>query len=63
MALRLVGTSEIRRLLGGVSKQRAYEISRRAGFPEPVAVLDSGRIWLAEDVERWIAEHRKLDDE
>jgi predicted DNA-binding transcriptional regulator AlpA len=56
--LRLVGTAEIRRMLGGVSKQRAYEITNRKGFPEPVADLDQGRVWLAEDVEAWITANR-----
>ncbi len=63
--LRLVGTQEIRQLLGGVSKTRAAQITGRRDFPEPVAVLAAGKIWLADDVEAWIREHRPTltDDE
>lgn len=61
--LRLMGTHEIRVRLGGISKQRVYELTQRRTFPEPVAELRQGRVWLAEDVERWIAEHRPELDE
>jgi prophage regulatory protein len=51
------------RKIGGVSRQRTYQITNRADFPEPVAVLGQGKVWLAEDVERWMREHRTaLDD-
>ena len=56
--LRLVGAGEIRIMLGGVSKQRVYQITTRKGFPDPVAVLIQGKVWLAEDVEKWIKENR-----
>ncbi|GIJ22448.1 helix-turn-helix transcriptional regulator [Micromonospora lutea] len=56
--LRLVGSAEIRTMLGGVSRQRVYQITTRRDFPEPVAQLSMGNVWLAEDVERWIAERR-----
>lgn len=56
--LRLMGTHEIRVRLGGISRQRVYELTMRRSFPEPAAELEQGRVWLAEDVERWIAEHR-----
>ncbi|MBQ1027802.1 AlpA family transcriptional regulator [Micromonospora sp. C95] len=56
--LRLVGSAEIRIMLGGVSRQRVYQITTRRDFPEPVAQLSMGNVWLAEDVERWIAERR-----
>ncbi|MGW0504135.1 helix-turn-helix transcriptional regulator [Micromonospora sp. NPDC003241] len=54
-----MGTHEIRKRLGGISRQRAYELTMRRTFPEPVAELEQGRVWLADDVERWIAEHRR----
>lgn len=57
--LRLMGTHEIRVRLGGISRQRVYELTMRRTFPEPVAELAQGKVWLAEDVERWIAEHRR----
>ncbi|MGV9764924.1 helix-turn-helix transcriptional regulator [Micromonospora tulbaghiae] len=59
--LRLVGSAEIRVMLGGVSRQRVYQITNRRDFPEPVATLQMGNVWLAEDVERWIAERRPED--
>jgi len=45
-------------MLGGVSRQRVYQITTRKGFPDPVATLAQGKVWDAEDVERWIAENR-----
>ena len=52
-------------MLGGVSKQRVYQITTRRDFPAPVAELAQGKVWRAADVERWIAEHRPpvADDE
>ncbi len=41
-----------------VGRQRAYTISREKGFPNPVATVRAGRIWLADDVEAWIAANR-----
>lgn len=58
MRLRLVGAGEIRIMLGGVSKQRLYQITTRKGLPEPVATLLQGKVWRAEDVERWIRDNR-----
>lgn len=55
--LDLVGTYEIRQLLG-VSRQRAFMVSYRAGFPKPVAELASGRIWNRGDVVAWVRVHR-----
>jgi prophage regulatory protein len=63
-SLRLVGSAEIRIMLGGISRQRVYEITAKDSFPPPLAELEQGRVWLAEDVERWIREHRgQLDEE
>ena len=60
--LRLWGTAEIQERLG-VGRARAYQIVSRRGFPEPYVVLRMGQVWLAEDVEAWIREHRPhLDD-
>ncbi len=52
--LRLVGAHEIRVRLGGISRQRVYQITSRSDFPRPVADLAQGKIWLADDVEAWI---------
>ncbi|MEV0901256.1 AlpA family phage regulatory protein [Actinoplanes sp. NPDC049802] len=56
--LRLMDAHDIRVRLGNLSRQRVYQITNRANFPKPVAVLEAGKIWLADDVEAWIAEHR-----
>ena len=61
--IRLMGAHEIRIRLGGVSRQRAYQITSRADFPKPVADLAQGKVWLADDVEAWMKVHRhNLDD-
>ncbi|HEX7134428.1 MAG TPA: hypothetical protein VF228_17780 [Iamia sp.] len=52
MRLDLMGTTEIAELLG-VSRQRADQLSRTDGFPDPVAEIAAGRIWLRKDVETW----------
>lgn len=54
---RLYGTSEIADRLG-VTRQRAHVITRQKGFPEPYEELVMGSVWLVEDVEEWIREHR-----
>jgi prophage regulatory protein len=56
--IRLVGTQEIRVRLGGVSRQRVYQLTRRADFPKPVQVLAQGAVWRAEDVDAWITRRR-----
>lgn len=52
MVPRLVGVREIATLLS-VSRQRADQIVRTKGFPEPLAELASGRIWARGAVVRW----------
>lgn len=54
----LVGVAEIRDMLGGISRQRANVITNTKGFPDPVARLVMGKVWLRQDVEQWIAQHR-----
>lgn len=61
--LRLWGSEEIRRALGGVSRARAYQITVRKGFPDPIDTLRSGRVWDADKVEKWIAANRHVLDE
>ncbi|MCP3785337.1 helix-turn-helix domain-containing protein [Micromonospora sp. A3M-1-15] len=55
--VRLVASQEVQEMLG-VSRTRAYQITNSKSFPDPVAILSVGRIWQAEDVERWIRDHR-----
>ncbi|MET7471139.1 hypothetical protein ACFYON_21365 [Micromonospora sp. NPDC005686] len=56
--MELVGAAEIRVMLGGISKQRVYVITSHRNFPEPVADLVQGKVWLKSDVRKWIKEHR-----
>ncbi len=55
----LVGLAEIAAMLG-VSRGRADQLVRQAGFPAPDAVLTAGRIWKREDVEAWARETGRL---
>ncbi|MEV6306490.1 DNA-binding protein [Actinoplanes sp. NPDC051861] len=54
---RLMSVAEIARRLG-VGRTWAGRLTRRDGFPAPFDELACGRIWLAGDVEIWIAKHR-----
>ena len=56
--LHLMGAHEIRVRLGGISRQRTYQITSRADFAKPVADFEQGKVWLAEDVDTWISTHR-----
>lgn len=47
-----VGVVEIGQLLG-VSRQRALVLTKRAGFPAPVAQLAMGRVWDRDQVITW----------
>jgi predicted DNA-binding transcriptional regulator AlpA len=60
---RLAGVGELASLLG-VSRARAYTISRDFSFPAPFDVLNVGggrpqAVWLMKDVKRLIEENRK----
>jgi predicted DNA-binding transcriptional regulator AlpA len=55
--IRLMGAGEIAERLG-VVRQRVYQIANRKGFPDPIASLTMGQVWLADDVEDWIRENR-----
>lgn len=56
---KLYTTGDIADLLG-VTRQRAFQIANRKGFPDPFDVLPGDvPVWLVEDVDRWIAENRK----
>ena len=58
MALDLVGVAEIAGMLG-VSRQRIHAIIKTdPTFPEPVAALSAGKVWLRPDVVRWINNRR-----
>ncbi|WP_326554581.1 helix-turn-helix transcriptional regulator [Micromonospora sp. NBC_01813] len=53
-----MGTAEVADYLG-ISRQWADVITGRRDFPEPLAVLKAGRIWLADDVEAYAARRRE----
>lgn len=53
---------EIRRMLG-VSRQRAYVVTRSRAFPEPLVELEQGPIWRRQDVEEWIRANRPTQRE
>lgn len=52
-----MGQQEIRERLG-YSRQHTANLIGAKGFPDPAYELAMGRIWLTDDVEAWIAEHR-----
>jgi hypothetical protein len=56
---RLVGLAEIADLFG-VSKRTASRYALRSDFPEPIARLRAGPIWLEEDLRRWAAPVRPV---
>jgi predicted DNA-binding transcriptional regulator AlpA len=58
MPVQLLGTHEIRIRLGGISRQRAHQITTTETFPKPVATLMLGKVWRADDVEAWIRRYR-----
>jgi prophage regulatory protein len=58
MKVELLGTHELRVRLGGISRQRVDQITKRASFPQPLADLAQGRVWLAADVAAWMEAHR-----
>ncbi|MEV6346458.1 hypothetical protein [Actinoplanes sp. NPDC051851] len=48
-----MGAHEIRVRLGGVSRQRVYQLTSKPSFPTPIANLAQGKVWLADEVEAW----------
>lgn len=60
--MRLMGTAEIARALG-VGRQRAYQLTRQKGFPDPLAKLEMGNVWDGDAVERWIADNRPAPED
>jgi predicted DNA-binding transcriptional regulator AlpA len=53
-----MGSAEIGRRLGGLSRTRVYQLTQNRSFPAPYAQLEMGFVWLADDVEEYIREHR-----
>jgi predicted DNA-binding transcriptional regulator AlpA len=55
--LRLYGPGELAALFG-VSRSRVLQITRRPGFPAPVAKLIGTTIWDADEVDEWARHNR-----
>jgi prophage regulatory protein len=53
--LDLVGAHEIRVMFGLISRQRVYQLTNRPDFPQPVAELAQGKVWLASEARAWRA--------
>jgi prophage regulatory protein len=60
--IRIMGAKEIQDRLS-VSRQRTYILINRRDFPAPRWKLAMGQVWLADDVEAWIAQNRPELDE
>ncbi len=48
----LVGIAEIAKLMG-VTRQYAWQLSKRRDFPEPAYELSAGHFWWLDDIEAW----------
>jgi hypothetical protein len=46
-----MGAAEIRQRLGGISRQRVYQLTQRPDWPAPYDELIQGKVWRREDVE------------
>lgn len=47
-----VGSAEIAAMFG-VSRQRAYQLTSRPDFPEPMIRLKAGAVWVTAEVVAW----------
>lgn len=54
----IVGPAEIAALFG-VVRQRAYQITRSADFPAPIAELAKGGVWDTKEVLTWAGIHKR----
>lgn len=53
----LLGRKEAAQLLGISTQRLAQILESHADFPNPVAELSAGKIWLRGDVEAWAAKN------
>jgi len=56
MKLELAGTAEVAAVLG-VSTTQVHRLAKRPDFPEPIDVIQAGRIWLLSDIQAWAQAH------
>jgi len=54
----LAGVAEAAEILGW-DKRRVFTYISRGSFPEPVAMLASGRVWRRRDIERYARTRRR----
>lgn len=54
----LVAISAIAEKIGGLSRQRADQLTREPTFPAPVQTVGRYRLWEETDVDEWLDEHR-----
>ncbi len=54
----LVGVSEIAALLG-TTRNRAWQVTRKPDFPQPLALLAGGPVWAVSMVSRFLDEWRR----
>ena len=64
MRLDLVGRKELLHMLG-ISPTRLVQLTTQPeyDFPEPVADLAAGKIWLLSDVKEWAERHGRILNE
>ncbi|BEL04462.1 hypothetical protein Q0Z83_026530 [Actinoplanes sichuanensis] len=55
-----VGSAEIQKILK-IRRRRVYQVTKRSGFPEPAAVLASGKVWVTAEVIAWARINRPAD--
>jgi prophage regulatory protein len=60
----LVGSAEIGRMLGGLSRQRVQQLINREDFPAPEVTLEMGKVWQRAEVVTWARAHGRpvVDD-
>lgn len=63
----LISISDVRLILGSVSRARADQISRSKGFPEPARSIPMGntftRLWLRSDVVAYQAQRTTSEED
>ena len=57
----LVSRVEIAQMLG-VTRQRVHQLLKRKDFPEPVAELGIGDVWLRADILDWAGKTGRTPD-
>jgi prophage regulatory protein len=56
MTPELVGPAEIAAMLGGLSRQRVYQLTSSPTFPAPAASLSIGKVWRYIEIAAWATE-------